>query len=134
MLVQVWGEIRVAGCGVAGPYMIERREQQELSTLHLLFTSLLFISRITSFLLLIMGADITAILPKHQVLTPADGQAYEDVIRRWADNAVRRAEYVVLPKSAQDVSKAVWQCLSSIAVRHTDEGPVFRSRSPWIIS
>ena len=54
-----------------------------------------------------MGADITSILPKHQVLTPADGQAYEDAIQRWADNAVRRAQYVVLAESAEDMAKAV---------------------------
>lgn len=54
-----------------------------------------------------MSADIFAILPKDKVLTPADGKPYEDVLIRWADNSLRRAKYVVLPESAEDVSKAV---------------------------
>jgi hypothetical protein len=54
-----------------------------------------------------MSANITEVLPKGQVLTPANGQAYEEVLHRWADNAVRRAKYVVLPRTAEDVSKAV---------------------------
>ena len=54
-----------------------------------------------------MSADITALFPKDQVLTPADGEAYELSLHRWADNAVRRAKYVVLPRTAEDVSKAV---------------------------
>ena len=54
-----------------------------------------------------MSADITAFFPKDQVLTPADGQTYEAILRRWADNAVKRAKYVVLPRNAEDVSKAV---------------------------
>ena len=54
-----------------------------------------------------MVADITSIFPKDQVLTPADGQAYEEALHRWAENAERRAKIVVLPKSADDVSKAV---------------------------
>lgn len=51
--------------------------------------------------------DIFAVFSKSDVLTPADGQPYEESIRRWSDNAVRRARFVVLPRSAQDVSKAV---------------------------
>lgn len=54
-----------------------------------------------------MSTDITTIFPKDQVLTPADGQAYEDSLHRWAENAVRHAKYVVLPRTAEDVSKAV---------------------------
>lgn len=54
-----------------------------------------------------MSADIFAILPKDKVLTPADGKPYEDVLIRWADNSLRRAKYVVLPESAEDVSKAI---------------------------
>ena len=54
-----------------------------------------------------MVADIASLFPKDQVLTPADGQAYEDSIRRWAENAERRAKYVVLPKSSADIAKAV---------------------------
>ncbi len=56
-----------------------------------------------------MTADILTVFPKDQVLTPSDGQAYEDSIQRWADNAVKRAKFVVKAKSAQDVSKAVRQ-------------------------
>ena len=54
-----------------------------------------------------MVADITSLFPLDQILTPGDGEAYHDAIKRWADNAVKEAKYVVLPKSAQDVSKAV---------------------------
>ena len=54
-----------------------------------------------------MTVDILSVFPKDQVLTPADGKAYEDNIERWAENAVKRAKFVVLAKSAQDVSKAV---------------------------
>ena len=54
-----------------------------------------------------MSADIFAVFSKEQILTPEDGQAYDEIIKRWADNASRRAAIVVLPSSAQDVSKAV---------------------------
>ena len=54
-----------------------------------------------------MSSDLVSILPKDQVLTPADGQAYEASLHRWAENAERRAKYVVLPKTPEDVSKAV---------------------------
>lgn len=54
-----------------------------------------------------MTADILAIFPQDQVLTPGDGSAYEESIKRWADNAAKRAKFVVLAKSAQDVAKAV---------------------------
>lgn len=54
-----------------------------------------------------MSADILTIFPKEQVLTIEDGQAYQDIIKRWADNAVKPAKLVILPTSAQDVSKAV---------------------------
>ena len=54
-----------------------------------------------------MTVDILSVFPKDQVLTPADGKAYEDNIERWAENAVKRSKFVVLAKSAQDVSKAV---------------------------
>ena len=58
-----------------------------------------------------MTADILSIFPQDQVLTPGDGQAYEDNIQRWADNAVKRAKFIVIAKSAQDVAKAVRPCL-----------------------
>ncbi|KAI0092983.1 FAD-binding domain-containing protein [Irpex rosettiformis] len=54
-----------------------------------------------------MAANILTIFPKEQILTVEDGQAYEDIIKRWADNATKRAQFVVLPRSAQDVSKAI---------------------------
>ena len=54
-----------------------------------------------------MVANITSVLPKDQVLTPADGQPYEDALHRWAENSERRSKFIVLPKSPQDVSKAV---------------------------
>lgn len=54
-----------------------------------------------------MVADIASVFPKDQVLTPANGQAYEEALRRWAENSERRAKIIVLPKSAEDVSKAV---------------------------
>lgn len=54
-----------------------------------------------------MVADITSLFSKAQVLTPEDGQAYEDSIRRWAENAERRAKYVVFPKSSEEIARAV---------------------------
>ncbi|KAI0684808.1 FAD-binding domain-containing protein [Cytidiella melzeri] len=54
-----------------------------------------------------MPTDILTVFPKDQVLTPEDGEAYERIIKRWADNASRRAQIVVLPTSAQEVSKAI---------------------------
>ena len=57
-----------------------------------------------------MVSDITSLFPKDQVLTPEDGQTYEDSLRRWAENAERRAKYVVFPKSSEDIAKAV-RCL-----------------------
>ncbi|PSR76100.1 hypothetical protein PHLCEN_2v8688 [Hermanssonia centrifuga] len=54
-----------------------------------------------------MAVDITTLFPGDQVLTPDDGKLYEESIRRWAENAERKAKYIVLPKSAEDVSKAV---------------------------
>ena len=54
-----------------------------------------------------MTVDILSIFPQDQVLTPGNGQAYEDNIQRWADNAVKRAKFIVIAKSAQDVAKAV---------------------------
>lgn len=54
-----------------------------------------------------MVADIYTVFPKDQVLTPADGAAYEESLHRWAENAERRAQFVVLPKSAQDVAQAI---------------------------
>jgi hypothetical protein len=56
--------------------------------------------------------DINAILPG-VVLTKADGQAYKDASHRWCENAEKEAKYIVQPKSAEDVSKAVRLPLSS---------------------
>ncbi|EIN04500.1 FAD binding domain protein [Punctularia strigosozonata HHB-11173 SS5] len=46
-------------------------------------------------------------LRKDQILTPEDGEAYESSLRRWAENAEKRAKFVVFPESASDVSKAI---------------------------
>ncbi len=54
-----------------------------------------------------MAVDVTALFPRDQVLTPDDGKLYEESIRRWAENAERKAKYIILPKSAEDISKAV---------------------------
>jgi hypothetical protein len=51
-------------------------------------------------------ADIHALLPG-LVLTPADGAPYATASRRWAANAERAARYIVQPRTAADVSKAV---------------------------
>jgi hypothetical protein len=51
-------------------------------------------------------ADIHALLPG-LVLTPSDGAAYAAATRRWAANAERAARYIVQPRTAADVSKAV---------------------------
>jgi hypothetical protein len=52
-------------------------------------------------------ADITSALAGTQVLTAADGKVYEDSLHRWCENAEKKAKYVVLPTSAEEVSKAV---------------------------
>lgn len=54
-----------------------------------------------------MKTDIFSVFPKDQVLTPDDGKAYEDSLHRWAENAERKAKYVVFPRSSKDVSTAV---------------------------
>lgn len=51
--------------------------------------------------------NIESALPQVTVLTPADGKAYEDSLHRWCENAETKAKFVVLPKSADEVSKAV---------------------------
>lgn len=61
-----------------------------------------------------MTADISSLFSPGQVLTPADGQAYEEALHRWCKNAEKKAQYVVFPRSAQDVSKAV--CASAVLV------------------
>lgn len=54
-----------------------------------------------------MSTEILSIFSKEKILTPEDGQAYDNIIKRWADNASKRAKIVVLPTSSQEVSKAV---------------------------
>ncbi|GJE88819.1 FAD-dependent oxidoreductase [Phanerochaete sordida] len=54
-----------------------------------------------------MISDILSVFPKDQVLTPGDGAPYEEALHRWAENAERRAKFVLLPKSATDVSNAL---------------------------
>ncbi|EKM60153.1 uncharacterized protein PHACADRAFT_251050 [Phanerochaete carnosa HHB-10118-sp] len=54
-----------------------------------------------------MVADILSVFPEDQILTPSNGQAYEEALRRWAENSERRAKVIVLPKSSKDVSKAI---------------------------
>ncbi|KAF2625992.1 FAD-binding domain-containing protein [Macroventuria anomochaeta] len=46
---------------------------------------------------------------KAEVLTPGDGQEYEDIIQRWSESCVKRASAVVAVKSASDVSAALEQ-------------------------
>src|SRR5262245_5563959 len=41
-----------------------------------------------------------------EVVRPGD-QGYDYGIFRWTDNSVRPASYVVFPRSAEDVSKAI---------------------------
>jgi hypothetical protein len=40
------------------------------------------------------------------VLTPGD-EGYSENIKRWAENAERRAAFVVLVSSAEDISRTV---------------------------
>ncbi|KAI0341015.1 FAD binding domain protein [Trametopsis cervina] len=54
-----------------------------------------------------MPADIYSVFPKDKVLTASDGDAYEESIKRWADNASKRAKYVVQVADAHDASKAI---------------------------
>jgi len=43
---------------------------------------------------------------KGTVLTPQDAQ-YEERVKRWAGNAEKRAAYIVLVESPEDISKTV---------------------------
>lgn len=52
-------------------------------------------------------SSILSVIPKDQVVTPDDGTAYEEATHRWADNAERRAKYVVYPRTSQDVATAI---------------------------
>jgi hypothetical protein len=45
---------------------------------------------------------------KGTVLTPGD-EGYDAKLKRWADNAERKAGSVVLVESADDISKTVFQ-------------------------
>jgi hypothetical protein len=42
------------------------------------------------------------------VLTPDDGAEYDEKIKRWASNAEKRAAFIVLVESPEDISKTVW--------------------------
>lgn len=42
-----------------------------------------------------------------EVLSPADGEKFDNPLWRWATNSERRAKYVVLPRNADEVSKAI---------------------------
>ncbi|KAF1365666.1 FAD-binding domain-containing protein [Lizonia empirigonia] len=46
---------------------------------------------------------------KAEVLTPEDGQKYEDIIQRWSENCIRRASAVVAVKTTSDVSATLEQ-------------------------
>jgi hypothetical protein len=41
------------------------------------------------------------------VLTPGD-EGYEETLKRWGSNSEKKAAYVVLVESAEDISKAVF--------------------------
>lgn len=71
-----------------------------------------------------MPTDILSVFHKDQVLTPADGQPYEEAISRWADNAIRRAQFVVFPRTAQEVGKAV-RCPIILLTPRTHSAPCF---------
>ncbi|KZW03638.1 FAD-binding domain-containing protein [Exidia glandulosa HHB12029] len=51
-----------------------------------------------------------------EIVTPADGAAYEAAIARWAKNAARKAAAVVYPKSTADIALAL-QLELPVAVR-----------------
>ena len=40
------------------------------------------------------------------VLAPRD-DGYDETIKRWAENSEKKAEVIVLPESAEDISKTV---------------------------
>lgn len=71
-----------------------------------------------------MSTDILSVFSKDQVLTPTDGQPYEEAISRWADNAIRRAQFVVFPRTAQEVGKAV-RCPIIFFATRTHSAPCF---------
>jgi len=44
---------------------------------------------------------------KGKVLTPEDSSEYLEQSKRWASNAEKKAAYIVLVESAEDISKTV---------------------------
>lgn len=54
-----------------------------------------------------MSSDLLSGFRDDQILTPTDGAAYESALHRWSETAVRRAQYIILPTTAEEVSNAV---------------------------
>ncbi|GJE99792.1 FAD-binding oxidoreductase [Phanerochaete sordida] len=64
-----------------------------------------------------MVADITSVLPKDQILTPKDGEAYKEALHRWADNAERPAKFIVFPKTSEEVANTVkWAVANGLEI------------------
>jgi len=47
------------------------------------------------------------------ILTPSD-EGYEESLKRWGSNSEKKAAYIVLAESAEDISKAVFLLSSGI--------------------
>ncbi|EJD46593.1 FAD-binding domain-containing protein [Auricularia subglabra TFB-10046 SS5] len=54
-----------------------------------------------------MATELLSTFPNDRVLTPKDGAAYESALGRWSGTSVRRAQYILFPTTAEEVSKAV---------------------------
>ena len=71
--------------------------------------------------------DIHSALPNVQILTPADGETYETSLHRWSDTSVRRAQYVVLPSTSEEVSLTVsirHPTIPTFILMHFFPGPI----------
>ena len=53
-----------------------------------------------------MAISKTSLNVKGSVLTPGD-EGYDESVKRWAGNAVKKAAFVVFVESADDISKTV---------------------------
>lgn len=49
----------------------------------------------------------TSLSSRARVITESDGSAYTDAIRRWSKCAIKPAKAVIMPTTAEDVSKIV---------------------------
>jgi hypothetical protein len=50
---------------------------------------------------------VSSTLTGIEVVSEADGERYESALRRWSENAEKRAKYVVFPGTPEEVARTV---------------------------